>query len=413
MNKIKELQPNEVFVFGSNANGNHTGGAARQAVENFGAIMGQAKGLQGQSYAIVTLDEAMQRVPLAYIGEQLNELNELAKKTPDKRFLLTLVGCGIAGFDIAEIKGECVKITWAPNVVVPFEFRNKTFIKGFDKNLCCRGFQFAVGQEYWLAPNGELELCSGNVFHFCESLQQVHAHYSCANEENRFCEIEALGEIVNDSSKCGARGIRILREIDAEELAILKGLVRGNAGLFNSGDRNSGDRNSGDRNSGYRNSGDRNSGDRNSGDFNSGDFNSGYRNSGDFNSGDRNSGDFNSGYRNSGVFCTRQRNDTITIFDTPSTMTWDDWYSSKAFHLSCGLTLAEWVGAKNMTEEEKAKNPRFEQLGGFWRLYTYHEAWKNLWAALKKEERESFLNLPNFDAKKFEFITGVNVEKDA
>ena len=403
MNRIEKLQANEIFVFGSNARGEHTGGAARQAVECFGAVMGQAKGLQGQSYAIVTLDEAMQRVPLAYVGEQLNELNELAKKTPDKRFLLTLVGCGIAGFDIAEIKGECVKIAWATNVVVPFEFRNKTFIKGFDKNLCCRGFQFAVGQDYWLAPNGKLELCTDKVFHFCESLQQVHEYYACNNDESRYCEVEALGEVVSDGSKCGARGIRILREIDAEELAILKGLVCGNAGLFNSGDFNSGDFNSGDRNSGYRNSGDRNSGDRNSGDFNSGDFNSG----------DRNSGYFNSGYRNSGVFCTRQRNDTIIIFDTPSTMTWDDWYSSKAFHLSCGLTLTEWVGAENMTEEEKAKNPRFEQLGGFLRVYTYHEAWKNLWAALKKEERESFLNLPNFDAKKFEFITGINVEKDA
>lgn len=49
MEQITTLKENQIFVFGSNANGNHAGGAARQAVENFGAIMGQAEGLQGQS----------------------------------------------------------------------------------------------------------------------------------------------------------------------------------------------------------------------------------------------------------------------------------------------------------------------------------------------------------------------------
>ena len=48
---IQELKENQIFVFGSNMNGNHAGGAARLAVEKFGAIMGKAKGIQGQSYA--------------------------------------------------------------------------------------------------------------------------------------------------------------------------------------------------------------------------------------------------------------------------------------------------------------------------------------------------------------------------
>lgn len=59
---IQELKENQVFVFGSNMNGNHAGGAARLAVEKFGAIMGQAEGLQGQSYAIPTLDKDMEKV---------------------------------------------------------------------------------------------------------------------------------------------------------------------------------------------------------------------------------------------------------------------------------------------------------------------------------------------------------------
>ncbi len=52
---IEELAPNEVFVFGSNLQGMHGGGAARKAYKDFGAIMGQGVGLQGQSYAIPSM----------------------------------------------------------------------------------------------------------------------------------------------------------------------------------------------------------------------------------------------------------------------------------------------------------------------------------------------------------------------
>ena len=68
---ITDLKPNEVFVFGSNMNGNHAGGAARVAVGKFGAIMGQAEGLQGQSYAIPTLDKDMQKVDLDTLQKSL------------------------------------------------------------------------------------------------------------------------------------------------------------------------------------------------------------------------------------------------------------------------------------------------------------------------------------------------------
>ena len=166
-------------------------------------------------------------------------------------------------------------------------------IKGFDKNLCCRGMQFEVGTEYKIEKNEPLKLCSDTVYHYCDSLQKVHDFYSCEEKENnRFCEIEVLGVEITDGKKFGSNHIKIVREIVGEELNTLKGLVNGNTGLFNSGYRNSG----------YRNSGDRNSGDMNSGDMNSGYGNSGYRNSGYGNSGDRNSGYGNSGDGNSGIF---------------------------------------------------------------------------------------------------------------
>lgn len=128
MKRIEILKENQIFVFGSNANGYHAGGAARQALDKFGACWGKPKGIQGQSYAIVTLDENMHRVPLCYIEEQLEELREFAIRHPDKEFLVTAIGCGIAGFRIKEIATVIRDIgknagAWPSNVVFPEEFK--------------------------------------------------------------------------------------------------------------------------------------------------------------------------------------------------------------------------------------------------------------------------------------------------
>lgn len=122
MNRIETLKENQIFVFGSNENGYHAGGAARQALEKFGACWGKPKGIQGQSYAIVTLDELMRQVPSSYILEQLIELNNYAKQNPDKEFLMTLIGCGIAGFRVEDIKELCKIIDWSKNIILPDEF---------------------------------------------------------------------------------------------------------------------------------------------------------------------------------------------------------------------------------------------------------------------------------------------------
>lgn len=111
---ITELQPGEVFVFGSNADGWHAGGAARAALERFGAVWGEGHGLHGRSYAIDTMSG------LAVIEEEVATFLEFAAEHPELRFLLTPIGTGIAGYEPEEIAPLFVG---APgNVVLPREF---------------------------------------------------------------------------------------------------------------------------------------------------------------------------------------------------------------------------------------------------------------------------------------------------
>ena len=91
--KICTLQPNEVFVFGSNLQGRHAGGAARAALNHFGAIWGQGVGLQGQSYAIPTMHGGVNA-----IAPYVQEFIDFAAAHPDLHFYVTRIGCGIAGF---------------------------------------------------------------------------------------------------------------------------------------------------------------------------------------------------------------------------------------------------------------------------------------------------------------------------
>ena len=107
-------------------------------------------------------------------------------------------------------------------------------IKGFDKNLCCRGMQYEIGKEFKTDAENITanDLCSGNVLHYCDSLQNVNNYYSCTNDDNRYCEIEVLGKEVTDGEKFGSNHIKIIREITGHELKLMKGLERGNTGIF-------------------------------------------------------------------------------------------------------------------------------------------------------------------------------------
>ena len=291
-------------------------------------------------------------------------------------------------------------------------------IKGMDKEMKCRGFQFEIGKEYKIEHNGKpLELCSDTVFHYCDSLQQVHNHYSCKNDSNRFFEIEVLGEEVTDGKKCGSDHIRIVREIAGEELKTMKGIVNGNTGLFNTGYCNTGNGNTGNRNTGNWNTGNRNTGNWNTENWNTGNWNTGYgntgnRNTGNWNTGNRNTGYCNTGYGNTidgsnGVFCT-EPDMNIRIFNKPSGMSLRDFYRSKYYDAlsSAPFVLTEWIP---YTEEEKKADPEKELAGGYLKEHTMQEAWANWWAKMTEDNKKIVQEIPNFDAEVFNEITGIEV----
>lgn len=114
---ITELKPCEVFVFGSNKDGFHAGGAARIAAQKFGAIWGKGVGLQGQSYAIPTMQGDVDT-----IKPYVDEFIAFAKSHEELFFWVTRIGCGIAGFrdsDIAPLFKEALNL---PNVALPESF---------------------------------------------------------------------------------------------------------------------------------------------------------------------------------------------------------------------------------------------------------------------------------------------------
>ena len=117
--RISQLAPNEVFVFGSNLAGMHGGGAARVARERFGAVMGQGVGLQGQSYAIPTMQGGVET-----IQPYVDEFIDFAKAHPELKFLVTPIGCGIAGFTVEEIAPLFAAAIDVENIILPRPFVN-------------------------------------------------------------------------------------------------------------------------------------------------------------------------------------------------------------------------------------------------------------------------------------------------
>ena len=122
---IDRLDENEVFVFGSNPDGKHTGGAAAHAVKHFGAVVGQGEGMQGQSYAIPTTGGYV------LFAQAVQRFISYAAEHPDKRFLVTGVGCGNAGYEVHEVARLFADAIRQENISLPVDFWKVLGLKMF------------------------------------------------------------------------------------------------------------------------------------------------------------------------------------------------------------------------------------------------------------------------------------------
>ena len=252
--------------------------------------------------------------------------------------------------------------------------------KVFNEDWTCRDFTYEVGETYEMKESPQ---CCDRGFHFCTNLADCFNYYSF-NTNNKVAEVEALGGIDkdNDDTKHCTNKIKIVREIAWEEVLTLC-----NSGDCNSGNRNSGDCNSGDCNSGNRNSGNRNSGDCNSGDWNITSFSNG---------------------------CFNTEEPKIYLFDKPSDWTYRDWLNSDARYILNNMPTDEidWVYSEDMTDEEKEKHPEHETTGGFLRTLNKSSERQAWWKRLDEHREKEVKSIPNFDAKIFKRITGIEVGED-
>ena len=207
---ITSLKSNEVFVFGSNLNGNHAGGAAYQALQKFGAEMGNAEGMQGQSYAIPTLDKNMERINLTDLERSIGRFYDYADEHPDLIFYLTKIGCGIAGYEVSDIATVVNCRDIPANVIIPEEFTHVPGFKGFDENMQCRGFKYEEGKAYHEV--GEIQACRSG-FHYCKYPLDVFGYYPPA--KSRFCSVDGFGKMSNDTdgTKLAVSDLKINAEI--------------------------------------------------------------------------------------------------------------------------------------------------------------------------------------------------------
>lgn len=246
--------------------------------------------------------------------------------------------------------------------------------KAFDKNLCCRGFQFEVGKTYETGvPADEMKLCTDTVFHYCRELFEIENVSNYKLSESRICEVIA-GDFIQRDGKYGTNKLTILREIVGDEKRFLISTGNCNNGSYNSGSYNSGN-------------------------CNSGSYNSGNCNSGNWNSGHHNSGNWNSGFFNTDE-------PTIRMFNKDTGLK----RNKIRFPSFLNFDLTIWVSKEQASNEELEKHKKeIETCNGFFKSLDYKDAFQKAWNEASEEEHQLVKNLPNFDADIFYKISGIRV----
>ena len=234
--------------------------------------------------------------------------------------------------------------------------------KVFNSDWTCRGFQYKVGETF--KHNGNIEMC-GSGFHFCQNASDCFNYYSF-DSKNKVAEVLAIGNVETIGNKSVTDEIIIIREITWNELLTIVNIGKDCTGLCNTGD---------------------------------------------YNTGNRNTGDWNITNYSTGLFNTKE--EKIKIFDKISDWTLRDWYNSNIRQiLRWNFENSVWIYEENMTDEEKKEHPEYKTTGGYLKVFEFKEACKNMWNNLTEEEKNKVITeLPNFDADKFNLITGIDINE--
>ena len=228
--------------------------------------------------------------------------------------------------------------------------------KAFNSDLTCKDFQYEVGKEYH--HKGKLELCESG-FHACPKLVDCFRFYPFREAETRVAEVLVWGKVEYEDVgvKLCASNIKVVRELAWSEVLLL---------------------------------------------CNSGNYNTGYGNSGNWNSGNWNSGYLNtSAQKYSFIFNKQVEKSVLAHIEFPAFM---------------HFTLTEWIPDSKMSQQEKNQHPEYVTTGGYLKEYTYKEAFRKSFEVARRKpdwpkQRRMLLNLPNFDAKIFEEISGIKEEE--
>ena len=229
--------------------------------------------------------------------------------------------------------------------------------KVFNPDWTCRGFQYKVGETF--VHNGNIKMC-GKGFHFCRKASDCFNYYKF-DSSNKVAEVEAVGLVETRGDKSVTDKIKIVREIEWQELLTIVNEGNDCTGLCNSGNRNSGD-------------------------WNSTNFSTGF---------------FNSEQQPIYMFnqIVNMQRDGICKLAGVQILNWN--YEN-----------SWWIYSENMSAKEKAAHPEYETTGGYLKTVDFKTACKMMWDKLSDNEKSAVMQLPNFDADVFEEITGISTERN-
>ena len=240
--KTNSLKENEIFVFGANLSGNHGAGAAKLAKDKFGAVQGIGEGFTGQCYALPTKDENIETLSIIEIYKHIEILHQEVENNRDKFFIITAVGCGLAGYIAKDIAPMFESFINFDNISLPQSFVDVIFPKvilGYkvtNKDMVCRDFKFELSKTY--THKGRVVICESG-FHFCKELKECFNYYSF-DSNNRVFKIEGSGDFDFNSDKVTVEHIKFVEELNWFQVLTLVNEGKNNTGLSNTGDSNTG-----------------------------------------------------------------------------------------------------------------------------------------------------------------------------